>query len=86
MPAKSLRDLSDQELEVKERELQEALFRLRLRRGTNQWESPAALIQTGKAGNVTLQVRIGPEPARTIMGPGAGDRLFPRAQGAQENR
>ena len=46
MPAKSLRDLSDQELEVKERELQEALFRLRLRRGTNQLESPAALIQT----------------------------------------
>jgi large subunit ribosomal protein L29 len=46
MPAKSLRDLSDQELDVKERELQEALFRLRLRRGTNQLESPAALIQT----------------------------------------
>ena len=46
MPAKSMRDLSDQELEVKERELQEALFRLRLRRGTNQLESPAALIQT----------------------------------------
>ena len=46
MPAKGFRDLSDQELEVKERELQEALFRLRLRRGTNQLESPAALIQT----------------------------------------
>jgi large subunit ribosomal protein L29 len=46
MPAKGIRDLSDQELEVKERELQEALFRLRLRRGTNQLESPAALIQT----------------------------------------
>jgi large subunit ribosomal protein L29 len=46
MQAKELRDLSDQELEVKERELREALFRFRLRRGTNQLESAAALIQT----------------------------------------
>jgi len=46
MQAKELRDLSDVELEVKERELQEALFRFRLRRGTNQLESQAALIQT----------------------------------------
>jgi large subunit ribosomal protein L29 len=46
MQAKELRDLSDVELEVKERELQEALFRFRLRRGTNQLESPAALIAT----------------------------------------
>jgi len=46
MQAKELRDLSDQELEVKERELREALFRFRLRRGTNQLESPAAMIQT----------------------------------------
>jgi large subunit ribosomal protein L29 len=46
MPTKGLRDLSDQELEVKERELREALFRFRLRRGTNQLESPAALVQT----------------------------------------
>ena len=46
MQAKELRDLSDQELEVKERELRENLFRFRLRRGTNQLESPAALIQT----------------------------------------
>ena len=46
MRAKELRDLSDQELEVKERELREALFRFRLRRGTNQLESPAAMIQT----------------------------------------
>jgi large subunit ribosomal protein L29 len=46
MQAKELRDLSDQELEVKERELHEALFRFRLRRGTNQLESAAALIQT----------------------------------------
>jgi hypothetical protein len=35
MQAKEQRDLSDVELEVKERELQEALFRFRLRRGTN---------------------------------------------------
>jgi large subunit ribosomal protein L29 len=46
MQAKELRDLSDQELEVKERELRETLFRFRLRRGTNQLESAAALIQT----------------------------------------
>jgi large subunit ribosomal protein L29 len=46
MPAKELRDLSDQELEVKERELRETLFRFRLRRGTNQLESAAAMIQT----------------------------------------
>jgi large subunit ribosomal protein L29 len=46
MQAKELRDLSDQELELKERELREALFRFRLRRGTNQLESAAALIQT----------------------------------------
>jgi large subunit ribosomal protein L29 len=46
MPTKGLRDLSDQELEMKERELREALFHFRLRRGTNQLESPAALIQT----------------------------------------
>ena len=46
MQAKELRDLSDQELEMKEHELRVALFRFRLRRGTNQLESPAALIQT----------------------------------------
>jgi large subunit ribosomal protein L29 len=46
MRAKELRDMSDQELEVKEHELREALFRFRLRRGTNQLESPAAVIQT----------------------------------------
>ena len=46
MRAKELRDLSDQELEVKEHELREALFRFRLRRETNQLESPAAMIQT----------------------------------------
>ena len=46
MPAKSLRDLSDQELEVKEQELRETLFHFRLRRGINQLESPAALLRT----------------------------------------
>ena len=49
MQAKELRDLSDQELELKERELREAMFRFRLRRGTNQLESPAAMIQTRRA-------------------------------------
>lgn len=46
MPAKALRDLSDQELEVKEHELRETLFHFRLRRGINQLESPAALVRT----------------------------------------
>jgi large subunit ribosomal protein L29 len=47
MPAKpALRDLSDQELDVKEHELRETLFHFRLRRGVNQLESPAALLRT----------------------------------------
>jgi len=46
MRAKEVRDLSDQELTVRVSELQEALFRFRLRRGTNQLENPAALAQT----------------------------------------
>jgi large subunit ribosomal protein L29 len=46
MSAKELRDLSDQELAARELELREAQFRLRVRRGTNQLESPAALRQT----------------------------------------
>ena len=45
MRAKELRDLSDQELATREHELREAAFRFRLRRGTNQLESPAALRQ-----------------------------------------
>jgi large subunit ribosomal protein L29 len=45
MQAKELRDLSDQELAAREDELRETQFRLRLRRGTNQLESPAALRQ-----------------------------------------
>ena len=43
MEAKLMRDLSDDELVVKERELREAVFRLRLRRRTNQLDTPAAL-------------------------------------------
>jgi large subunit ribosomal protein L29 len=43
MRAKELRDLSDQELDAKEGELRETVFRFRLRRGMNQLESPAAL-------------------------------------------
>jgi len=46
MRAKEIRELSDDELGVKERELAEALFLLRLRHGTNQLESPAKLRQT----------------------------------------
>jgi len=46
MRAKDVRDLSDQELASRELELHEALFRFRLRRGTNQLENPAALAQT----------------------------------------
>jgi large subunit ribosomal protein L29 len=43
MRARELRELSDQELAVKEHELKESLFHFRLRRGTNQLDSPAAL-------------------------------------------
>lgn len=42
MEPKQLRELSDQELAVKERELSEAVFRFRLRRGMNQLDNPAA--------------------------------------------
>ncbi len=45
MKASELRELSDQELEVKERELRESVFRLRMRRGTNQLEKPAVFKQ-----------------------------------------
>lgn len=43
MQAKELRELSEQELAIKERELQESVFRFRLRRGTNQLDNSAAL-------------------------------------------
>lgn len=43
MRASEIRELSDQELAVKERELKESLFRFRLKRGINQLESPAAM-------------------------------------------
>jgi len=46
MPSEDLRDATDDELAVKERELTESLFFLRLRHGTNQLESPAKLAQT----------------------------------------
>lgn len=46
MPSDNLRDATNEELAVKERELTEALFFLRLRHGTNQLESPAKLRQT----------------------------------------
>jgi large subunit ribosomal protein L29 len=43
MSATEFRDLSDDELAVKELELRESVFRFRLRRGTNQLDNPAAL-------------------------------------------
>lgn len=46
MRAREVRDLSDQELAVRERELIESLAVLRLRFETNQLESPARLRQT----------------------------------------
>ena len=46
MPSNEFRDATDDELAVKERELTESLFFLRLRHGTNQLESPAKLTQT----------------------------------------
>jgi large subunit ribosomal protein L29 len=46
MRAKDIRELSDQELDSKELELTESIFRFRLRRGTNQLESGAALRST----------------------------------------
>ncbi len=45
MRASELRDLSDQELLVKEHDLQEELFRLRLRHGTAQLENTEKLVQ-----------------------------------------
>lgn len=46
MQARDLREATPEELAVKERELRESLFVLRLRHGTNQLESPARLAQT----------------------------------------
>ena len=46
MEFKDVRELSNEELVVKERELKESLFLLRLRHGTNQLDSPARLAQT----------------------------------------
>ena len=46
MEPKELRDSSDDELAVKEQELTESLFLLRLRHKTNQLESSARLAQT----------------------------------------
>jgi large subunit ribosomal protein L29 len=43
MRAREVRDLGVDEMRVKERELREELFRLRLRRGTGQLASPAKL-------------------------------------------
>jgi large subunit ribosomal protein L29 len=46
MRAEKWREMSDQELEHRVAELRENLFRFRLRRGTNQLDSPAAVKTT----------------------------------------
>lgn len=46
MKATELAELSTEELEARERELEEALFQLRLRRATSQLENPMKLRQT----------------------------------------
>ena len=46
MQASELRECSDEELAVKERELKESLFLMRLRHGTNQLESPVRMRHT----------------------------------------
>ncbi len=46
MQADEIREMSEDELAVKLRELRESLFVLRLRQGTNQLESPARLRET----------------------------------------
>ncbi len=43
MRAKEIRELSEQELDSKEEELTETIFRFRLRKGTGQLDSSAAL-------------------------------------------
>jgi len=43
MRVSEFREMSDQELALKETELRESVFRFRLRRGTNQLDNPAAL-------------------------------------------
>lgn len=45
MRPSEVRDLSEQELEAKERELREELFRLRLRQRTAQLEQTHKLVQ-----------------------------------------
>lgn len=66
MRAKDVRDLSDQELTQRELDLRESQFRLRLRRGTNQLESPAALRQTRR--DLARVLTIRGERARTAQG------------------
>ncbi len=46
MQAKEIRELSADELALREREFKESLFMLKLRQGTNQLESSARLVQT----------------------------------------
>jgi large subunit ribosomal protein L29 len=68
MRASEVRDLSDQELVARAEELQEAMFRFRLRRGTNQLENPAALAQTRR--DIARIKTIQAERARAATGRG----------------
>lgn len=45
MKIKEIRDLSAEELDQKQKEMAEELFRLRLRHSTGQLDSPAMLIR-----------------------------------------
>ena len=63
MRASEVRDLSDQELALRERELQEKLFHLRLRRGTNQLESAGVVMHTRR--DIARIKTIQSERART---------------------
>ncbi len=57
MRPSELRDMSPEELEQKHRELQEELFRLRLRHGTAQLENTEKLVHTRRDIARVLTVR-----------------------------
>ncbi len=66
MRGEDLRELSDQELAVKEEELKETLFRFRLRRGTKQLENPGALRRTRR--DIARVKTVQAERARAVRG------------------
>ena len=66
MEPREIRELSDQELALKESELRETVFRLRMRRGTNQLDNPAALSKARRdiARIKTIQIERARNPER----------------------